>query len=118
MAKPIAYLDHPRALDAKHPVGNGVPELNAISTALKPIGSTAFNTPVELDGATGAGKTAIARLLRREIEREAGIRTDYANCWRHHAGGAILYEILEGLGLAIGVTPGATPRSDVVRRLE
>lgn len=63
---------HARATQLKH-----------IETRLRPIVEGREPTNCWLHGRPGAGKTATAKCTLRKLEKEAGIRGVYVNCWEN-----------------------------------
>lgn len=93
-------------------------EVAALSTSLEPLLDGEPAEPSILFGPSGAGKTCIARYTLDSLKQTAlDIDALYVNCWQTHTGYRVLYRILEGLGLAVDVHRGSTPRDELVRRL-
>lgn len=94
-------------------------ELDRLLETLRPVGTGPADV-VYLLGPTGTGKTMLARLaldLLLDDARVDDATPVYVNCWQHYERLEILYEIADGLKLALPHRQG-TSRGEVLSKLD
>lgn len=102
----------PREVEHRHEA------VNRLSSALEPCidGDRAENAL--LFGATGAGKTCIAKYTVNQLkEILVDLNHQYVNCWQDYNRYRILYRLLEGLGRASDIRRQSTPKDELLERL-
>lgn len=73
-------------------------EITAIFDMMKPLLEGRRPSNLFVYGGPGIGKTAVAKLVLREID-EAGAHPIYLNCWYHRTEAALLSEILRQMSV-------------------
>lgn len=73
-------------------------EINAIFEIIRPLLENRRPSNIFIHGGPGIGKTAVAKLVLREIKKE-GVYPVYINCWYHRTEAAVLAEILRQMSI-------------------
>lgn len=93
-------------------------EINALSSALRPITEGDIGNPSLLYGPSGTGKTCIARHAVDQLRQEVvNLDVQYVNCWEDYTQFKALYRLLEGIDEALNVHRQSTPRDELLDRL-
>jgi cell division control protein 6 len=93
-------------------------EMNRVAAALEPVVEGDKPQDALLVGASGTGKTCLARYsLDKLEERLLDVETHYVDCWQHSNRFRVLYKILEGVGTTYDIHR-STPQDEMLERLE
>lgn len=90
-----AYLD-PNHIPDLLPHREG--EINAVFEMIRPLIENRRPSNIFIHGGAGIGKTAVAKLVLRELKPE-GVYQIYINCWYHRTEAAVLAEILRQMSV-------------------
>jgi Cdc6-like AAA superfamily ATPase len=92
--------------------------LQHLSAQLKPIAHGLGAETVIITGASGTGKTTIAKYIVRQLEQEVlGIRWGYVNCISESSMTSIIYSLVQDAGRANDLRKAGTPRAVLLDRL-
>lgn len=69
-------------------------ERQEIARNLRPLMEDSIPTDMLLHGPPGTGKTAMAKYVVEELEKEVSVNTSYVNCFSHKSRFEIFYELL------------------------
>ena len=79
-------------------------EVNYLSSVLDPITKGHRADPALLHGASGAGKTCIAKFLIEQLrEAVVDLNHQYVNCWEDHSRFKALYRLLDGISQTVDI---------------
>ena len=73
------------------------PHINELTFCLKPAAQKKKPTHAWLYGPPGTGKTLIAKYILKKIEKDAGIRGVYVNCWEQNSYYSVLDKLVREL---------------------
>ncbi|MFO7762812.1 MAG: AAA family ATPase, partial [Wenzhouxiangellaceae bacterium] len=80
------------------------PEVNHLSSVLKPITSGEPADTAVVTGPSGTGKTCVSKFVTERLREEAlNVEATYVNCWRNHTRFRTLYQILDDIGRTIDI---------------
>ena len=95
------------------------PEVNHLSSVLKPITSGEPADTAVVTGPSGAGKTCVSKFVTERLREEAlDVEATYVNCWRNHTRFRTLYQILDDIGRTIDIHRQSTPHDELIDRLQ
>lgn len=94
------------------------PEVNQLSRALDPITRGEPPQSALLLGPSGTGKTCIAQFTVERLRREVvQLNTVYINGWKTYTRFRVLSRILENIGKTTDIHRQATPKDELLERL-
>ena len=94
------------------------PEVNQLSSVLKPLVDGAPADTAFITGPTGSGKTCIAKFTVDRLQQQNhAIRSIYINCWNDYTRFQVLYDILEELENTVDIHRQSTPHDVLLDRL-
>ena len=95
------------------------PEVNHLSSVLRPLTDGDPAETAIVTGPSGAGKTCISQFVTERLREEAlDIEATYINCWRNYTRFRTLYQLLDDIGRTIDIHRQSTPHDELIDRLQ